>query len=158
MQVVYRHNLRNRFRQWTFAWLVNYFNKNVNRTRGVAWLRRRFMTGNNKFVLQHEKWHEVVKNTEHWKSNQTCTTVRIHFRSNLSDTKCPTCGSLLLLTVLGDTSTGKMVPCVVKSLRNKVLSLTDSRDDSVRGRDSTITFTPLNQAFQIIMRAKQWDT
>lgn len=38
-----------------------------------------------------------------------------------------------------------MVPCVVKSLRNKVLSLTDSSEDSVRGRDSTITFTPLKK-------------
>lgn len=47
-----------------------------------------------------------------------------------------------LLTVLGDTRTGNMVPCVVKSLRNKVPSFTDSREDSDRGRDSTITFTP----------------
>lgn len=50
--------------------------------------------------------------------------------------------SFQIFTVLGETRKGKMVPWVVKSLRNKVSSLTASREDSERGRDSTITFTP----------------
>ena len=45
------------------------------------------------------------------------------------------------LTGLGETRKGKMVPWVVRSLRNKPPSLTDRREDSERGRDSTPTFT-----------------
>ena len=45
-------------------------------------------------------------------------------------------------TVLGETRTGKMVPWVVRSLRKSPPSFTDSREDSERGSDSTITFTP----------------
>lgn len=50
--------------------------------------------------------------------------------------------SFRFFTVLGETRKGKMVPWVVKSLRNSVSSLTASFEDSERGRDSTITFTP----------------
>ena len=48
------------------------------------------------------------------------------------------------LTVLGETRTGKIVPWVVRSLRNRPPSLTDSKEDSDRGRDSTPILTSAN--------------
>lgn len=161
MQVVYIHFLRKQVRKRIFTLLVNYCNKKCK------WYQRCCWTGKKVPDWQQQlcpaTWEMALRNRWRWKTRLkvksiTCNCESVFELIFLILNVPPTCRYSSLLTGLGDTRTGKMVPCVVKSLRNKVLSFTDSREDSVRGRDSTITFTPLNKPFQIIMRSRQWDT
>lgn len=66
----------------------------------------------------------------------------VTWNSNTSNSAITVQEETRTLTVLGETRTGKIVPWVVKSLKNRPPSLTDSKEDSERGRDSTQILTP----------------